>query len=91
MMKQKKNKNQEMLKGQRGFTLTEMMMVVLLFPILFLTLFSTLTAAQSLFRAQNVQSGLNQGAMQMLRYVAREVGESNPSSSANRVSILHRG
>ena len=50
-------------------------------------LFSTLSASETVFRTQGVNTDLNQGAMQMLRYIGREIGEGNPTLANNRLTL----
>ena len=75
------------LSTERGFTLVETMFVMLLFPLLFFSAYSVLTMANLIFNTNDIFSRLNQSAMQTLRFVSREIGQTSPNTSPSHLNI----
>ncbi len=75
------------INAEKGFTLAELLIVVLLLPVLFLAVFSSMTMANVVFRTNNVYGALNQSAMQTMRYINREIGQSSPNASPSHLNI----
>lgn len=65
-------------KNPRGFTLAEIAIAVLFFSLLSLAIFSTISSANTILRMQTLNASINQGGMQMLRSIGREILESSP-------------
>ncbi len=77
--------------NEKGHTLSELMVVVALLPILTMSIYSSLTMANVIFRTNNTYGAMNQSAMQTLRYISREMGQSSPNSSPNHFTISANG
>jgi len=82
-MKQQKRKKL----NNKGFTLMEILLVALIFPLLILSVYAVLDMAQVIFRTDTVYSQLNQSSMQMMRYISREVSQTSPLASPSHLSI----
>jgi type II secretory pathway component PulJ len=67
-------------KNAGGFTLAELVTAVAFFSLLFFALFAVLVSANNIFRMQNLNAGINQGGMQLIRSIAREIAESSPAT-----------
>lgn len=67
-------------KRDRGFTLAETVTAVAFFSLLFFALFATLASAHNIFRMQALNTDINQGGMQLMRSIARELAESSPAT-----------
>ena len=76
-----------MLRCKKGFTMVELAFVTVIFPIFFLSLYSVFDAANVIYRTNGVFSQLNQNAMQTLRYISREVGQTSPNATPSHLSI----
>ena len=72
---------------QRGFTLVETMFVALLFPLLFLSMYSVMDMSRVIFNTNSVYSQLNHNAMQSLRSISREIGQSSPLQTPSHLTI----
>ena len=72
---------------EKGFTLVEMLFVVLLFPIVFLGIFSMLNIATDTFYTGDIYHRLNQSSMQTLRYIGREISQTSPLTSPSHLNI----
>ncbi len=83
----RKNKNS----SQEGFTLVEMTVYAALLPTIFLAIFSTLDMAQVIFHTNDTFSRLNQNAMQTLRYISREIGQTSPNAAPSHLNIATDG
>ena len=75
------------MKDQKGFTLIELMCVVALMPMLFFSMYSTLTMANVIFQTDDNYSRVNQSALQILRNVNREIGQTSPNLAPSHLSI----
>ncbi len=75
------------MQGERGFTLVELMMLTILMPFLAFSIYSIMTMASTVLRTTDTYARLNQGAMQTLRYISREIGQSSPNMSPSHLSI----
>ena len=73
--------------NERGFSLTELMMAATLFALLSLALFSTISSASTIFQMQTLNAGINQGGMQLIRSIAREIAESSPLTDLSHLTI----
>lgn len=73
--------------AQKGFTLIETMFVALLFPMLMLSAFAVIDSAGTIFRTHLHYEDLNRDAMQTLRSVSREIGQTSSLSSPSHLSI----
>ncbi len=76
-----------MLRSQKGFTLVEMSFVTVIFPILIFSIYSVFNVSNVIFRTNNVFSQLNQNAMQTLRYLSREIGQTSPNIVPSHLSL----
>ena len=76
---------------QGGFTLVELMVYIALFPTIFLAIFSTLDMANVIFHTNDAFSRLNQNAMQTLRYISREIGQTSPNVNPSHLNIAVDG
>lgn len=72
---------------QKGFTLVELVMTGALFSLLSLSLFAVLNMANVIFHTNDVYSRLNTNAMQTLRSISKEVGETSPNVTPSRLNI----
>ncbi len=70
-----------------GFTLVETMVAIGFFSLLSLAIFSTITSANAILRMQTLNAGINQGGMQLLRSLAREIAESSPVADQSHLSV----
>ncbi len=77
--------------NKKGFTLVELLMVAIIFPLLILTTYSVLEMAGVIFRSDTVYSQLNQSSMQVLRHVTREVSQTSPLASPSHLNITLDG
>lgn len=77
--------------NDKGFTLVELMMVTAILPVIFIALFTVTDLANKIFQTNQVYSRLNTDAMQTLRYISREVGESSPLSNPSHITITTDG
>ena len=75
----------------RGFTLVELSVVLLIFPMLMISVFSVLDMANVIFHTNDVYSRLNQSAMQTLRYISREVGQTSPNLEPAHLNLARDG
>ena len=60
---------------------------MLLFPMLMLSVYSVLDMSSSIFRTNGIYSELNEGAMQSLRYISREIGQTSPLVNPSHLTI----
>jgi type II secretory pathway component PulJ len=79
------------MKTEKGFTLVELLMMMLLFPILFLSVYTSLNMANTVFRSGNIYAQLNENTRQTLRYLSREIGQTSPNISPSHLSITTDG
>ncbi len=76
---------------QKGFTLPELMVCVAIFPAIFLSMYMVLSASNQVFRTNDIYSQLNGGAMQTLRFINREIGQTSPNTTPTHLSITNSG
>jgi len=76
-----------MLQNESGFTLVEVLFVAVIFPLVFVAVFSVMDMANVIFNMNGAYARVSHNAMQTLRTISREVGQSNPLASANRLVI----
>ena len=79
------------MKRHSGFTLVEVLFAIVIIPILFLSIYGVLHSANIVFQTNNVFSRLNQNAMQSLRYISREIGQTSPNVSPSHLTIVPDG
>ena len=79
------------MNNQKGFTLLELMFVVLLMPMIFLSMYYVLTMANVIFQMDDVYSRVNQSALQVLRNVNREIGQTSPNLLPSHLNITTDG
>ncbi len=72
---------------ERGFTMIELMFVVAIMPALLLALHYVLTMANVIFQTSDVYSRVNHSALQVLRKVNREIGQTSPNVTPSHLSI----
>ena len=75
------------VRNSKGFTLIEILFAMMILPILFMSLYSSLDASNVIFRTNGVFSGLNQDVMQTLRTISREVGQTSPNVSPRHLTV----
>lgn len=72
---------------QQGFTLPELMVSAAIFPAIFLSMYMVLSASNQVFRTNDIYSQLNTDAMQTLRFISREIGQTSPNTTPSHLSI----
>ena len=77
--------------AEKGFTMMELMIVVALMPMLFFALYSTFTMANVVLQTDDVYSRVNQSAIQIVRNINREVGQTSPNLLPLHLSITVDG
>ena len=77
--------------NQKGFTLVELMMTGALLSLLSLSLYAVLNMANVIFHTNDVYSRLNTSAMQTLRSISKEIGETSPNTTPSRLNISTSG
>ncbi|MDD5226295.1 MAG: hypothetical protein PHV97_03800 [Candidatus Omnitrophica bacterium] len=75
------------VRNNRGFTLVELAMAVMFFSLLSLAIFSTVSSASNILQMQVLHASINQGGLQMLRSIAREIAESSPVSDQSHLVL----
>jgi len=76
-----------MKQDNQGFTLIEVLFVVIILPILFLTVFTVMESANVISRTNGVFAQLNQSEMQTLRSISREIGQTSPDITPARLIL----
>lgn len=76
---------------EKGFTLVELMMLMILLPILFLSIYGSMNMANTVFRSNNIASQLNENARQTLRYLSREISQTSPNVTPSHLTISTDG
>ncbi len=74
-------------RNRRGFTLVEVAMAVTFFSLLSLAIFSTVSSASTILQMQILHAGINQGGMQMIRSIGREIAESSPVADQSHLIV----
>ncbi len=74
-------------KDERGFTLMELTFSVALFSILGLVLFGILNASNQIFYATDIYAHQNDGAMQVLRSIGKELSETSSLVSPSHFAV----
>ena len=77
--------------SQRGFTLIEVMMMMILFPLVFLSGYAVSDTARAIFNTNTLYSEMNKSAAQMLRTVNREIGQTSPLTTPSHLTITPDG
>lgn len=78
-------------RGSRGFTLIETVMAISIFLIIMVSTYSVMVMASTIFNTNSVYSQLNQHAMQTLRYLGREIGQTSPNQQPDHLDIGQDG
>ena len=73
--------------NQKGFTLPELMVSTAIFPAIFLSMYMVLSASNQVFRTNDIYSQLNADAMQTLRFISREIGQTSPNTTPSHLNI----
>lgn len=71
--------------------MVEVMVVCALLALLLMSFYTVLELAYVLFRTDNVYAELNHDAMQTVRFVSREVGQTSPVASPSHLNIATDG
>jgi type II secretory pathway component PulJ len=74
-------------RNERGVTLIEIMIASMFFSLLSFALFSTITSAGTILQMQTLSAGINQGGMQLLRSIGREIAESSPVADQSHLIL----
>ncbi len=74
-------------RNERGVTLIEIMIASMFFSLLSFALFSTITSAGTILQMQTLSAGINQGGMQLLRSIVREIAESSPAADQSHLIL----
>ena len=75
----------------QGFTLVELMISMFVSTLVLFSVFFILTMANTIFRSNDIYSRLNQDAMQTLRSISREVGQTSPNNAPSHLNITTDG
>ncbi len=86
-MRKKNPKNWACLQSEKGFTLLEMIVAMGLLPLLIFSVFSVLEMAGVIFRTTDVYAQINHNAMQTLRHISREIGQTSPLVVPNHILV----
>ncbi len=84
---EKKEGNGFPRKDTRGFTLVEVIIASAFFSLLSLALFATLSSASNIMQMQTLNAGINQGGMQLIRSIGREIAESSPVADQSHLIV----
>ncbi len=76
---------------QRGFTLVELMVSVFISTLVLFSVFYIMSLANTIFRSNDIYSRLNHDAMQTLRSISREVGQTSPNTAPSHLNITTDG
>lgn len=79
------------LNNQRGFTLLEVMVSVFISTIIFSSIYLVLSMAQNIMRSNDLYGRLDQDAMQSLRSISSEIGQTSPNAAPSHLSITTSG
>ncbi|MBN1688743.1 MAG: prepilin-type N-terminal cleavage/methylation domain-containing protein [Candidatus Omnitrophica bacterium] len=75
----------------KGFTLIEILFVMLLFPLLFFGIYTVMNMSQVIFRTNGAYAAVNQNAMQILRHIGREIGQTSPLVAPSHLTLSTDG
>ncbi len=70
-----------------GFTMIEVLLVSTLLSLLLMSFYTVLEMGYVIFRTDNIYSQLNHDAMQSLRFIGREIGQTSPVASPSHLNI----
>lgn len=70
-----------MEKNEAGFTLLEVMVSIFISTILLFSVFYIMSMAETVFRSNDMYYRLDQDAMQTLRSISREIGQTSPNAA----------
>lgn len=87
MKPEKKELRRRDRKHERGVTLIEIMIASAFFSLLSFALFSTISSAGTILQMQTLSAGINQGGMQLLRSIGREIAESSPVADQSHLIL----
>ncbi len=71
----------------RGFTLIELMLVVAILPLFALSVYGIMEISDVMFRSSDASGRLNHDAMQSLRSISREIGQTSPNANPQRLTL----
>lgn len=77
--------------NQSGFTMVELMISVFVSTLVLFSVYYVLIFANQIFRTNDLYSRLNQDAMQTLRSISREVGQTSPNIAPSHLNITTDG
>lgn len=64
--------------NKRGFTLAEVVIASVFLSLLSFAVFASISSANTILQMQTLNAGINQGGMQLIRSISREIAESSP-------------
>ena len=76
---------------KKGFTLVEVLLTTLIFPVILFSVYSLLNLSNMLSNTNEVYAQLNQNAMQILHYIGREIGQTSPNAAPSHITITQDG
>ena len=79
------------MKNEKGFTLVELMIGLIIFPMIFMSTYLVLTSANVIFQSTNAYAQLNMDGMQLIRSMGREIGQSSPATSPSHLNLSTGG
>jgi type II secretory pathway component PulJ len=71
----------------QGLTLIEVIIASMFFSLLSLALFAAISSASNILQMQTLNAGINQGGMQLIRSISREIAESSPVADQSHLII----
>ncbi len=77
--------------NQKGFTLLETLVSVSISVVILLSVFAVITMASTIFRTNELSFRVDQTAMQTLRSISREIGQTSPKSAPSHLKITTDG
>ncbi len=79
------------INNERGFTLLELMVGVAISSVLLYCVFLVMTMSETIFRSNDLFSQLDQGNMQVLRSINREISQTSPNAAPAHLVITTSG
>lgn len=77
--------------NQKGFTLTEMMVVAALLSVILIGVYSVTAYSQAIFQDGHSYSRLTHASAQTLRSISREIGQTSPNTTPSHLNITTDG
>lgn len=77
--------------NRAGFTLPEVMISIFVSTIVLFSVFYIMTMASTIFRSNDLYFRLDQDAMQTLRSISREIGQTSPNAAPSHLVITTDG